>query len=270
MGELEAIERADRPATVASLATELAELGVVPGSVLMVHTAMSHLGFVAGGAHAVVDALRRVIGPGGTLVVPTHSGHLSDPAAWSNPPIPESWWDVIRDETPAFDSALTPTRQMGAVVECARHLPGFRRSDHPAVSIGAVGPAADTIVEGHGLDDGMGEGSPLARLVELDAFVLLLGVSHANNTVLHLAEYRATYPAKLWVIKHAPVLVDGVRQWVDYTELDPDADDFERLGEDFAATGLESQGQVGAGTGRLMRARDVVEFGAQWMTTNRQ
>src|SRR4051794_16906227 len=95
---------------------------------VMVHSSLSTLGFVCGGAHTVVQALLDVIGPDGTLMMPTHSGGLSDPAAWGDPPVPETWWETIRATMPAFDATLTPMRSMGAIVDCFRHVPGVRRS----------------------------------------------------------------------------------------------------------------------------------------------
>lgn len=65
------------------------------------------------------------------------------------------------------------------------------------MSFAAVGRKAETVVSGHSLEFGLGERSPLARLYDLDAFVLLLGVDHGSSTSLHLAEYRAgTRPHK--------------------------------------------------------------------------
>ena len=75
------------PWTVATLAADLAALGVRPGSTLVVHSSLSSIGYVTGGAHAVVLALVEALGPDGTLVVPTHSGELSDPGRWQRPPV---------------------------------------------------------------------------------------------------------------------------------------------------------------------------------------
>lgn len=259
---------ADRPATVESLTDDLRRLGVTRGMTVMVHSSMSRLGYVCGGAYAVVAALLAAVGPEGTLAMPTHSTALSDPAEWENPPVPEGWWATIRDTMPAFDAALTPTRQMGAIVECFRHVAGVRRSDHPTVSAAAVGPKTDDLLSGHTLEHGLGESSPQARLHDLDGHVLLLGVTHANNTSLHLAEYRSSAP-KQWTTHGSPVIVDGERRWVTYSDLETDEDDFERLGEAFAATGLQAEGPVGAGVGRLMRSRDVVDFAVAWMDEHR-
>jgi len=234
---------------------------------VMVHSSLSKLGFVVGGPQAVVAALLEVVGTTGTLMMPTHSGALSDPANWENPPVPERWWSPVRAEMPAFDPHLTPTRSMGAIVECFRGVPGVRRSNHPTVSAAAIGPNARALVEAHELHDRFGESSPQGRLYELDGHVLLLGVDHANNTSLHLSEARSGLPEL--VADGAPVLIDGQRAWVEIEHLEEDSDDFAAIGEAFAATGKERHGTVGIGVGRLCRSRDVVDFGIEWMLANR-
>ena len=269
MGERETIERTPSPATRASVLADVRSLGVEAGSTVMVHASLSKIGYVAGGAHAVVLALLDAVGRDGTLVMPTHSTDLTDPSTWSNPPVPEEWWDPIRAGVPAYDPALTPTRMMGAVVECFRHVPGVVRSAHPTVSAAAVGPNAAFVTAGHELAMGLGETSPQARLYGLDGYVLLLGVSHANNTSLHLAEHRSAPADAATVPWSSPVLVDGERRWVTAPNLDDDPSGFEAIGEAFAGTGLERTGSVGDGVGRLMRARDVVDFAVGWMDEHR-
>ena len=161
-GELEAIANSDRPTTTSSLIADLYNLGVRPDMTVMVHASLSKLGFVVGGAQAVVMALLDAVGPEGTLMMPTHSGALSDPANWQNPPVPESWWQTIRDEMPAFDPATTPTRGMGAIVDCFRTMPGVQRSNHPTVSAAAIGPRTQALIADHDLHDRLGETRPKA------------------------------------------------------------------------------------------------------------
>jgi aminoglycoside 3-N-acetyltransferase len=266
MSETNTIE-AGGPFTRATIAEDLRRLGLASGATVIVHSSLSRLGWVAGGAHAVVLALLEVVGPAGTIVMPTHTG-LSDPARWRNPPVPEAWWPVFRAEVPAYDDRLTPTRNMGAIVECFRHLEEVARSGHPAVSVAAVGPHRDEVVSSHSLADSLGESSPLARLYELDAYVLLLGVGHANNTSLHLAEYRAAFP-KTAITQGAPVRIGQARSWVEWLDIDHDSSDFEALGTAFAATGGDTEGTVGSGTARLMRQRAVVDFAVSWMGEHR-
>jgi aminoglycoside 3-N-acetyltransferase len=272
MGELEAVRRvAGMPATIESLRADLQELGLRPGMVALAHTSLSALGWVSGGPVAVCLALQLALREEGTLVMPTFTGDLSDPANWRNPPVPEAWWQTIRDTMPAYDRDATPTRGMGAVAETFRRMRGVWRSDHPQTSFAARGPLAEAITANHALDFGLGETSPLARIYEQDGWVLLLGVGHGNNTSLHLAECRATYPGRREVLNGAPVMVNGRRQWVSIREIDYDDDDFPTIGEAFERqTNAVRVGRVGQGTARLMRQRALVEFAVSWMEENRR
>jgi aminoglycoside 3-N-acetyltransferase len=110
----------DAPQTRASLGRDLSTLGLSAGDTVLVHSSLRSLGWVCGGALAVVQALLDVLGPGGTLVVPAQTMGNSDPRHWSRPPVPESWWPVIREHLPAFDPAVTPTVGLGVIAEMVR------------------------------------------------------------------------------------------------------------------------------------------------------
>ncbi|MEK7424655.1 MAG: GNAT family N-acetyltransferase [Actinomycetota bacterium] len=269
-GEAAVITRTGVPITTGAIIAALQSVGVREGSVVVVHSSLSRIGWVAGDAQAVVEALLAVVGAEGTIVMPAHTG-LSDPAAWLNPPVPEAWCAMIRDAAPAFDTALTPMRGMGQVVECFRRLPEVRHSGHPAVGFVARGPAADLIVRQHPLEHALDDRSPLGRLYELDARIVLFGVGHDSNTALHLAEHRATYAGKRTVQQGVPAAVDGVRRWVTYEDLDRGDDgDFPEIGAAFAAGGGdELRVQLGVGEVISCSLRDIVDFAVGWMEESR-
>jgi aminoglycoside 3-N-acetyltransferase len=93
-------------------------------------------------------------------------------------------------------------------------------------------------------------------------------VGHANNTSLHLAEYRSDSP-KRWISQSAAVMIDGERTWVSWQQLEGDTDDFEVLGHAFAATGLHQTGPGGARTAHLMRQQEVVDSAVKWFGEHR-
>ncbi len=266
-----------QPVTVGSLVSDLSALfhdaqtlGIGAGCLLNVHSSLSQIGWVAGGAQAVIAALQEVVGPTGTLMMPAHTGHLSDPGNWSSPPVPEQWWQIIRDEMPAFDPALTQTRNMGVVAETFRTYPAVLRSPHPWVSFTARGPHAVELTAEHPLEIMFGDPSPVAKLYELNGFVLLLGVDHANNSIIHLAEDRAHFRNKSYHPEGAPILRNGQREWRTFNTLQTDDKDFGELGTQFAAqTENEVRGSVGWGVARVMRARDIVDFAQPWLEAHR-
>nr|WP_291418824.1 AAC(3) family N-acetyltransferase [Actinophytocola sp.] len=184
----------DGPNTRVTIATDLTELGLREGDMVLVHTSLSSFGWVCGGAVAVVQALLDVLGPAGTLVVPAQTMGNSDPRHWSRPPVPEDWWPIIRETMPAFDPRITPSVGLGAVAEMVRRWPGAVRSGHPQASFAAVGARAAELMAEHRLDSHLGEGSPLAALERAGARVLLLGVGFDVCTAFHLAEYRVPMP----------------------------------------------------------------------------
>jgi aminoglycoside 3-N-acetyltransferase len=266
--ESEAVRGSDKgPITAVRIQEDLSRLGVLPGDTLLVHSSLSQFGWVVGGPVAVVRALLDAVGSEGTIVMPSHTGGLSDPAGWSHPPVPEPWWQTIREHMPPFDKDLSPTRGMGAVVECFRCHPNVIRSEHPHTSFAALGPKAQVITANHLLESSLGEGSPLARCYELNAKVLLLGVGHATNTSLHLSEYRAVFNSKRIVTHGAPG--EKVGDWREFQDLAPNSEDFAALGAAFEEESTVQVGLVGYASARWMLQRELVDFGVAWLTKHR-
>lgn len=136
MKEKEIIEKTKKPITKKSLVNDLKKLDL-KGEIIIVHSALSKLGWVCGGAVALVEALQEVITEEGTLIMPAHSGDYSEPKYWGNPSVPESWHQIIREEMPAYRPEVTPTRGLGVTPEIFRKFPDVVRSDHPCLSFAA-------------------------------------------------------------------------------------------------------------------------------------
>ncbi|MEV7285922.1 AAC(3) family N-acetyltransferase [Streptomyces sp. NPDC093252] len=248
--------------TRSTVAAQAREAGVLSGETLLVHSSLRSLGWVCGGPVAVVQGLLDALGPRGTLVVPTQTGDLSDPAVWTEPPVPRAWWDTIRATMPPYDPALTPTRGVGVIPETVRRWPGALRSAHPQTSFAAVGPRAAQVTDGHATDCRLGERSPLARLEALGARVLLLGAGYGSCTAFHLAEYRVPAP----LVRVGRPSPDG---WEEVTEVSISADRFDELGHDFERDRPVVRGTVGAAATRLFPVADAVAYAETWLATHR-
>ncbi|WP_068267784.1 AAC(3) family N-acetyltransferase [Caviibacter abscessus] len=85
-----------KPITICDLKKIFLNVGVEKGDVLMVHSSISSLGYVVGGSEAIYEALISIIGPEGTIVVPSQTVDISDPASWQYPPVPSDWFEIIR------------------------------------------------------------------------------------------------------------------------------------------------------------------------------
>lgn len=257
--------------TTDDLASEFRRVGLYAGQVVIIHTSMKAFGrYIVGGAQAVVDALMQVITPEGTLVMPTHSADNTDPAAWAQPPVPEAYWDIIRQTMPPYRPESTPTNGMGAINECFRTYPGVVRSAHPAFSFAAWGKYAEQVTAGHSLNNNVAEETPIGRIYDLDGWVFLLGVGYVRNTSLHLADFRAKWPGKQPEYNSSAMLVNGQREWVTYYDDAIESDDFEQIGTAFEAVPNAVRiEKIGDAVVRLMRQRQLVDFAIPWMEANR-
>lgn len=257
------------PLSTQSLADELRRCGLAEGQTIIAHMAMGKLGWVIGGAQAVLTAFLDVLGERGTLMMPTHTLDNTDPAEWQHPPVPESWWQYIRDHMPAYDPLRTPTKDMGAVPELLRTVPGAIRSSHPMTSFAAIGANAHYLIDNHPLEDETGDRSPIGKLYDLDGHVLLLGVEHWNNTSLHLAEQRANFPGKGTIKTGCAMLVDGKRRWVDLELFQTYGDDFGQIGVAFDRAYDIQVHKIKNAEVRFFKQRLVVDFAVDWIEKHR-
>jgi len=232
------------------LARQLRDLGLGAGAKVLVHSSLSSLGRVDGGAETVVDALLDVISPEGTLIVPTLTG--SEDVG----PRHELRFD------PASDAGWT-----GIIPETVRRRPEAVRSLHPTHSVAAIGADAASITAGH--EDCItpcGPGSPYLRLAEDPrGCVLLLGVGHESNTTLHAVEELSGSPFHLQREPvHASIrTATTVIRRTFWAHAYGTPRRFGAIEPLLVERGIQTSGPVGAATARLMRSGALVELGRE-------
>lgn len=215
------------------LVDQLRALGVRDGGVLLVHTSFRAVRPVEAGPLGLIRALRAALGREGTLVMPT-----------------------MTDGETVFDPRTTSTAGMGITAELFWRQPGVVRSTHPGGSFAAQGPRAEGLCRPQPLSPPHGPDSPVGRVHDLGGQVLLLGVTHGENTTLHLAESIAAVP---YSVSHPCVIeIDGSARTVMIAETDHCCSRF-RLADDWLrARGLQREGKIGSADARLFESRDVV------------
>jgi len=236
--------------------------GILETDTLLVHSSLSSIGFVVGREMAVVEALLEVV-IDGALVMPSHTSDNTDPELWVNPPVPETWFSVIKEYTPSYNKHTFSTREMGRIVECFRHYPKVHRSNHPTCSFIARGKNAYFITKNHQLTPAFGYKSPLGKLYELDAKVLLMGVGYDKSTSFHLAEVLSN---TLSMVKQG-TKVNG--KWVEFEDLAYDTADFQLLGETLEDRGIAQRFKVGQAESILFDMKEMIDFAVLWFDETR-
>ncbi len=284
MPDKEAMTTGVEPVSRSRLVRELRTLGVRPGGVLMVHARISALGWVVGGSGAIVQALLDALGPDGTLMA--YAGWEDDP--YDVDQWPEAWRAAYEADLPPFDPhTAEAVHANGRLPERIRTWPGAVRSHQPEAGIVAVGRRADWLAADHPMDDAYGVDSPLAKLVQADGQVLMLGAPLSTVTLLHHAEATARVAKKRWVVYRMPLLINGQTIWREFHDIDTangafpyefvagevaatpgigsERDPFEAIARQALAVGIGAEGRVGAAPSVLFPARALHRFAEAWL-----
>lgn len=173
--ELKSAKEKGNVLTKVDLINQFKSIGIQQGDSLLVHSSLSKIGYVEGGAKTVVDALLEVVGVNGNLLMPTS-------------PNASLQLDFIRD-LKVFDVANTPS-SLGSVTEHFRKLPDAIRSAHPTEPVSCIGPDAEYFTGDHfGSLTPYDQYSPFYRISEKGGKILYLGVTLDNaGTNLHTLE----------------------------------------------------------------------------------
>ncbi len=226
--------------TRTDISASLESMGIKAGDHVMVHSSLSSIGHVEGGAATVVEAFLDVLGPTGTLMVPTftHSG------------------------CEYFDPLVTPSLN-GAITEAARARLEAVRSFHPTHALTAIGPDADELLKDDLERGALGRDCGLDRLIKKGGYVFLLGVDHKSNSSIHIGEdyagddrHKAISPEnpKVVVFNHP----DTGEEEITLTEMMGSTVAFDRMEEVLRERGQLVEGKIGEAPCQLMKGEDVI------------
>lgn len=254
MSEKSIIENTQKPNTFNSLVRDFKILGIKPGMSIIVHSSLSSLGWTVGGGVTIIKALQEVVTSLGTIVMPSHTTNNTDPSTWNNPSIPKDWVSEVRSSMIGYEKDITPPYFMGQSVNLFRSLPAVQRSNHPVYSFLSWGKNAEFITSHHSLDNGLGPESPLGRLYDIDAYVLLLGIGYEKNTSMHLAEHLSAKkePSEIKTV----VLEMQESVWKTIKEI----------GKQYESINRISKNKIGNATAKLIRhQRSIVDFTLKYL-----
>jgi aminoglycoside 3-N-acetyltransferase len=247
------------PVTRSSILQSLSQLGISTGDTVMVHSSLRAIGPIIGGAATLINALLETIGPTGTL------------AAYVDF---EPFYEDDDPEIPVFNSLTAPAaRDHGILHELIRSWPGSLRSGHPDAGVAAIGFKAAWIVDDHAFQYGYGPGTPFAKLLQLNARILMLGAPLDTITMLHHAEHLAKIPDKSIVRYRRFMPTPAGPQWIDFEEFDTGdpvhpslpTDVFEQIAEAFLASGQGHQAPLGNATATRLDSQDIIPFAITWL-----
>jgi len=225
----------------AHLIKDLTALGVTAGDTLMVHSSLSSIGYVEGGPDTVIDALLEVLTSSGTLMFPSFQGGGE--------------FDLLQKGC-VFDLKTSPSEH-GLLTETFRLRAGVLRSASPTHSVAAIGKNAAAILADHDkCTVSTGRGSPFEKLVRHKAKILLLGVTHASNTMLHYLENTNGAPTVCMQL-FRPIVINlqgQARVVPSYPHMPGLRRRYERVEDELLAEGTQRNGLIGQALSRLVDA----------------
>ena len=234
--------------TLNDVRKSLTEVGIGQGDCLLVHSSLFPLGRLDGhpassSPHQLVLTLLDLVGDRGTLVAPTFSFDFC-----SGLP---------------YDRRQSPSKGMGVLSETIRLWPGSRRSPHAMQPVSAIGRHAAWLTQ-NDTPSSFGVNGPFARLLELDAKLLLLGAPMQAASLVHLAEERRAVPYRYWKCFTGVYIDQGIRSLRTYQmyvrdlELNPILQ-LSRIAERLTDVGRLATSRLGAGQVQACRAADFIE-----------
>jgi aminoglycoside 3-N-acetyltransferase len=244
--------------TQEDLIDQIKASGIQAGDVLELHTSLKSMGFILGGANAILEAFLHVLTHEGTLVMAAQAWDNSEPAYFEHPPIAIDLYEQLRNHHPIFQGKQEDIHKMGALAQVMQRHNQVYISNHPQVAMMAIGKHAKWITQEHKLEDMFSERSPLGRLRELKAKVLLIGVDYDACTAMHLGEHLSG--VRPIGIQGSRILVKDKMIWEKFLTYMYDSDDFKAIGVSMESNGLVQQARFAQANTKLIPYETLIRF----------
>jgi aminoglycoside 3-N-acetyltransferase len=225
----------------------LRSLGLNQGDLVLVHSSLSSLGYVEGGADTVIDALLEVLGNDGTLLMPSFQAGLEF---------------FILQSVSVFDLRSSPS-ELGIISETFRRRSGVIRSINPTHSVAGIGKYAKEILSDHQTCNvSVGKNSPFDKVVHMKGKILLLGVLHNSNTTLHLIENLNGAPTLSRQQFNAEVIDMEGKRWTvpTFAHMPGLKRRYNRVEEELLTASIQINGTIGAANAKLIQALPMAEL----------
>lgn len=228
------------PITQTDIEDGLHKIGLRPGQIVEVHSSLSSLGHVEGGAGTVINALMNVIGAGGAIVMSAYPVSKLLPLTEE-----EKSWGIL-GKVRVFDDDYRAPTGMGVIADefCLRPDTILGPSPH---RVCAWGRNAEQLSQGYQV------------LLEMDGDVLLLGVDIERCSCMHQGE-TTPLPPEIAGLFELPAEI-AARYSDDYYIAYGQSPDnaWLKIQAQAEQAGIIRLGKIGQATCRFFKARPVVE-----------
>lgn len=236
----------------------LKKLGIEKGDLLFVHSSLSSFGYVENGANTVIDALIEVIGEEGTLAMPSFPAFIGGE------------YGLVLNNQIVFDVRISPTA-MGKIPDTFWRRPGVKRSIHPTHSVAAWGKMRDWLIADHEkCSSSCGANTPFHKICLSKGKILLIGVTHANNTCLHTVEDTNGVPTRSCELFY-PKVIDYEGKVVTvptYPHLPGFKRDYQKMDEICKSYGIQKEIKIGNSLLKIIDAQRMYEIGSTMVREN--
>lgn len=234
-----------KPVTKEQIVFSLGLGGIEKGDVVLMHSALSSIGYVEGGAETVIDAVLEAVGEEGTFAVST--------MAFNHPYDPENDKSTV-----------------GIISEKHRLRKNSIRSLRPVHCINAIGAKAEELTRDHDkCETNCGVGSPYLKLRDMGGKIMLLGVDMNRNTTLHAIEdIMDSVYLESRVVPAPKYVKDYEGKTMEMNKFCPGHRDFLSFTPVLRREGALTEVRVGNALAKIIDVKKMYELGEKMLSEN--